>query len=371
MRLWALPRVSTLAGTPSLSRQLLKPRARRCCVRSFCQSPVVAKPFWVQTEQKGVLTAALEAGVDTFIFDSSVGKTAQAWQALARFRSLSLSADGVLKDDESQEQIGQTVHIESSVDIRSAGDLRHAAGHIIMDAPDWQIIPAENLVAAFQGGAAKLMGLARSAEDGILMLEALEAGTHGVVLRTDSAAEVRALAAYLKRKAAESLKVQFEEAVVVRVQQAGTGDRVCVDLCSNMVPGEGMLVGSFARALFLVHSECAESSYINSRPFRVNAGPVHAYVAAPEGRTAYLSELSTGQHVLVADADGNARTAMVGRAKVEQRSLVLVEAETGDEAGHSSTPAEEDALQSNIMQEALQEPARHTGISIQEQITEK
>lgn len=38
--------------------------------------------------------------------------------------------------------------------------------------------------------------------------------------------------------------------------------------------GEGMLVGSFARALFLVHSECAESRYIASRPFRVNAGPV-------------------------------------------------------------------------------------------------
>lgn len=38
--------------------------------------------------------------------------------------------------------------------------------------------------------------------------------------------------------------------------------------------GEGMLVGSFARSLFLVHSECAESRYIASRPFRVNAGPV-------------------------------------------------------------------------------------------------
>jgi 3-dehydroquinate synthase class II len=32
-------------------------------------------------------------------------------------------------------------------------------------------------------------------------------------------------------------------------------DRVCVDLCSLLQPGEGMLVGSFARALFLVHSE--------------------------------------------------------------------------------------------------------------------
>lgn len=47
-----------------------------------------------------------------------------------------------------------------------------------------------------------------------------------------------------------------------------------MDMASLLVPGEGLLVGSFARALFLVHSECAESAYINSRPFRVNAGPV-------------------------------------------------------------------------------------------------
>ena len=37
------------------------------------------------------------------------------------------------------------------------------------------------------------------------------------------------------------------------------------------------MVGSFARALFLVHSECAESQYIASRPFRINAGPVSAH----------------------------------------------------------------------------------------------
>lgn len=30
-------------------------------------------------------------------------------------------------------------------------------------------------------------------------------------------------------------------------------------------------VGSFARGLFLVHSECLETNYISSRPFRVNA----------------------------------------------------------------------------------------------------
>lgn len=65
-----------------------------------------------------------------------------------------------------------------------------------------------------------------------------------------------------------------------------------------------------------------ESQYINSRPFRVNAGAVHAYVQAPGGKTAYLSELRSGSEVLVADAAGRTRTAVVGRCKVEVRPMV-------------------------------------------------
>lgn len=44
-----------------------------------------------------------------------------------------------------------------------------------------------------QGAQAKLMGVAATAEDAVLMLEALEAGTHGVILRTDCIAEVQPL----------------------------------------------------------------------------------------------------------------------------------------------------------------------------------
>ncbi|MFS7939828.1 putative 3-dehydroquinate synthase II [Helianthus anomalus] len=50
----------------------------------------------------------------------------------------------------------------------------------------------------------------------------------------------------------------------------GMSDRVCVDLCSLMKPGilsPSVLVGSFARGLFLVHSQ---SNYIATRPFAVN-----------------------------------------------------------------------------------------------------
>ncbi len=44
---------------------------------------------------------------------------------------------------------------------------------------------------------------------------------------------------------------------------------------------EGMLVGSMARGLFFVHAETAKSPYVASRPFRVNAGAVHAYAGRP------------------------------------------------------------------------------------------
>lgn len=65
----------------------------------------------------------------------------------------------------------------------------------------------------------------------------------------------------------------------------------------DRLPGEGLLVGSFARITFLVHSECAVSKYVGSRPFRVNAGPVHSYIVGGGGETRYLSELCTGKQV--------------------------------------------------------------------------
>ena len=52
------------------------------------------------------------------------------------------------------------------------------------------------------------------------------------------------------------------------------------------------------------------------------ARQVHAYAAAPGGRTAYLAELKSGSEVVVADAQGRQRTAIVGRVKVERRPLV-------------------------------------------------
>ncbi|GIL45347.1 hypothetical protein Vafri_2610 [Volvox africanus] len=189
------------------------------------------------------------------------------------------------------------------------------------------------------------------------MLEALEAGTGGVLLRSNDPVQVRNLLTYVSRRAAEEsghpdAMLHYSVAKVVGVRQLGLGDRACVDLAGLMQPGEGLLVGSFARCLALVHSECGESQYIASRPFRVNAGPVHAYVLCPDGRTRYLSELASGMEVVVADPAGRCRTAVVGRVKIERRPLVLVEL---------ATPAElEGKVDGALMEQGAGEVARHS-----------
>ena len=116
-------------------------------------------------------------------------------------------------------------------------------------------------------------------------------------------------------------------ATITNVKPLGSGDRVCVDTTDMMKPGEGMLIGSYSKSLFLVHSESLESEYVASRPFRVNAGPVQAYVMVPGNKTRYLSELVAGDEVLIVNTEGETRTAYVGRSKIERRPLILIEAE--------------------------------------------
>ena len=105
------------------------------------------------------------------------------------------------------------------------------------------------------------------------------------------------------------------------------GDRICIDTCSILHVGEGLLIGSESNGLFLVHSESVESEYVNTRPFRVNAGPVHAYILTKNDKTKYLSELKAGDEVLAVDRTGNARPVVLGRVKIEKRPLILVETE--------------------------------------------
>ncbi|KAA8517797.1 hypothetical protein F0562_015271 [Nyssa sinensis] len=188
------------------------------------------------------------------------------------------------------------------------------------------VISTGNIVAAFQSSQKIVFAISRTPSKAQIFLEVLELGLGGVVLKVEDVKAVLELKDYFDRRNESSNLLGFTRATVTQVQMVGMGDRVCVDLYCLMRPGEGLLVGSFARGLFLVHSECLESNYISSRPFRVNVGPVHAYVAVPGGKTCYLSELKDGKEVIVVDQSGMQRTTIVGCVKIKTRPLILVEA---------------------------------------------
>lgn len=289
------------------------------------------KIVWVQTSDVDCAIAALESGLSSTVL-VPCGVDIEHIRRLGRFGFISIEDDETLLDES-----GSTVGVIRS--IQNADDLAEAmtkaksdAGYVVLQASDWKIIPAENLIASYQQNPlASLLAITNDADSSRVMLEALEVGVGGVVLSTTDVKEIRALSEYLKGKEVESsYKFDYCIAAIQSVKTVGMGDRVCIDLTSELSPGEGLLVSNFSRGFFLVHSECEETGYIRSRPFRVNAGPVHCYVLMPDGRTKYLSELRSGDEIMVVNATGERRSANIGRVKIEKRPLMLLEAITNE-----------------------------------------
>ncbi|XP_076954266.1 uncharacterized protein LOC143628603 [Bidens hawaiensis] len=360
------------------------------------------KEVWIWTEKKEVMTAAVERGWNTFIFSSLNRHIATDWSSIAFICPLFIEEqqnnnnnnNNRVVVNEDAKLIATFSEISSPQQLEQLQPLHEsAADNVIVHLLDWQVIPAENIVAAFHGYHKTVFAISKTPSEAQIFLEALEQGLGGVVLKTENAEDVVELKGYFDRKSQEGSQLGLTKATITSVEMTGMGDRVCVDLCSIMKPGEGVLVGSFARGLFLVHSECLESNYIASRPFRVNAGPIHAYVAIPGGKTCYLSELKTGKEILVVDQSGIQRTAVVGRVKIETRPLViitakidsdeetcysillqnaetvgLVPANKGNEA--TAIPVTSLKVGDQVLLK-LQGGARHTGIEIQEFIIEK
>jgi 3-dehydroquinate synthase II len=202
------------------------------------------------------------------------------------------------------------------------------AKYTIVVGEDWTIIPLENLIARI-GDETELVAGVESAEEARTAFETLETGADAVLLDSDDPDEIRRTVEVRDEADREQLDLQWAE--ITEIEQVGSADRVCVDTGSLMESNEGMLVGSMSRGLFFVHAETAESPYVASRPFRVNAGAVHAYARTPGGGTKYLSELSSGDEIQVVDTEGYAREALVGRAKIERRPMFRIEAVVGSD----------------------------------------
>jgi len=276
------------------------------------------KTVWVNADpwSRDIVTAALEAGADAVVVPE--GQTARTHE-LGRIRTVAPDGDIKLGAD------AVLVEVTNKADEQRVARMPREQVAVLR-MRDWKVIPIENLLAQRD----RIFVEVKTAEEAQLMTGILEKGVEGVLLKSQSISEIKKTVATVK---GITDKVPLVTAKVTQVIQLGMGDRVCIDSCTQMRPGEGMLVGNSSDAFLLVHSETIPSPYVATRPFRVNAGAVHAYVLVPGGRTVYLSDLSSGDPVMVVGCGGTTQLAYVGRCKVERRPLLLVRAEVEFEGG--------------------------------------
>ncbi|MDK2916008.1 MAG: 3-dehydroquinate synthase [Euryarchaeota archaeon] len=271
------------------------------------------KQFWVDLRpwRKDLATTALESGADALVVDD-----AERVRELGRVTTIAENGDLVPGKDVFEVEIVDKASEEEALRLSRQG-------YTIVRTRDWTVIPLENLVAQSD----RIVAAVANAGEARVALTVLERGVAGILLATDDPAEVRRVAKTVAGAGEEVPLVPFE---VTRIVPVGMGDRVCVDTCSLLADGEGMLVGNTSSAFLMVHPETLENPYVAPRPFRVNAGAVHAYILLPGGKTAYLADLAVGDKVLVAEHTGTTHDAVVGRVKIERRPLLLVEAKAGD-----------------------------------------
>jgi 3-dehydroquinate synthase II len=208
------------------------------------------------------------------------------------------------------------------------GQLDMRLDNFLVKCEDWKIIPLENLIAYLSSKGKKVYFYVQEKKDLEYCFSILERGVDGIIVREEILPDALTALKRLERK-----NLELEEAEITRVEDAGDGDRVCVDTTSIFSLGEGLLVGSLSSFFFLVHSETIENNFVPTRQFRVNAGAVHSYVLTSHEKTSYLSELSAGSKVLAVCSDGKTRELTVGRVKIERRPLLIIHASTNNASG--------------------------------------
>jgi len=271
------------------------------------------KKLWVNVVpyNKQIAISALESGAEAVILpDGDSNKVRQFGKILT------IEKNGDIKPG---------IDVEF-VDIASKADEDKAASVpnekiVVLRMLDWTIIPIENLLAR---RGKNIMVQVENSKQAKLMTEILEKGVDGVVLNTNDVNEIKKTAEIIQ---GVSEKVALVTATITVTKQLGMGDRSCLDTCTQMTLGEGMLIGNTASGFFLVHSESIDNPYVASRPFRVNAGAVHAYTLVTGGKTKYLADLKAGDEVMLVNFEGKTQTAYLGRNKIEKRPMMLIEAE--------------------------------------------
>ncbi|HBO4967601.1 3-dehydroquinate synthase II [Pseudomonas aeruginosa] len=250
-------------------------------------------------------------------------------------------------------------------------------------------IPLELVIASLQPTSTVLMKEIKASsdvDDAIVSYGVMEYGAEGVIFSPrDHGVMSEFLARMSQAQSYANLNIQV--GTVIDSRPVGMGYRACIDAATLFEPDEGMLVGSTSQGGVLCCPEVYFLPYMELRPFRVNAGAVHSYVFNTDNRTDYMSELKAGSPIMIVNSKGRVRRASVGRMKIEQRPLRLIEVEfSGKERVNVLM---QDDWHVRIFSDAAKplniselkpgdkvlgyvtEPGRHVGIKINESIIEK
>lgn len=327
--------------------------------------------IWVKIDNwnKDLVTTALEGGAEGVVLPPGL---AEKVRSLGKI--MTIAEDGDLKIDE--DVVFFT--IEKGEDEEEILKLSQRK-KVILQCTDWTVIPLENLIAK----GADVVATVHNFEEAQTAFGILEKGVDHILYPATEPLELKKVLSLIDAGEDETA---LETAKVLDIRPVGMGDRVCVDTCTSMTRGEGILVGNVSSGLFLVHAESIANPYVSPRPFRVNAGPVHAYTRVPGGRTCYLSELTAGDPVLIVNHKGLTTVGTVGRLKIERRPLMLIRAAVEErEVSTIVQNAETIRLTApngdpisvvhlapgDKVLVALEESGRHFGMKIDETITER
>ena len=258
---------------------------------------------------KGDVTLALESGVDGVIVPR---------EHLDQVAGLSRCPVWAAEDV-------ATMALNVKADEEAVLERLHKGERVVL-ARGWEVIPVENLLAQSDS----VLAEAATLDEARLAAGILERGVAGIIVSREAVADLKTIVAQCKMAQGRE---ELLPAVITRVESVGLGHRVCADTLSILRKGQGMLVGNSSAFTFLVHAETERNEYVAARPFRVNAGAVHAYVRLPGDKTTYLGEFKAGQEVLIVDANGETSLATLGRVKIEVRPMLLIEAQVKTEEG--------------------------------------
>ena len=321
------------------------------------------------------------------VFDRRIGVSSSSEDTLT-------VEDGIVKSGE--QVVGGHVLIKDDLSQNHARSMIGSVEWLLVEFTDWSMIPIENLIAACEGTPTKIAAIITKTQQAHGAGFALQKGVDALVVRCDSMLIEEAMVVKSQRTEREHSLEEIHDhnstnglqtLTITSIENGDTAERYCIDMTRLLNHGEGLLLGSSASSLVLVHGETLDSEFVPPRPFRVNAGPPHAYVTMANGKTKYLAELNTGDQVLLTSTDGKQRNATIGRLKIEIRPMLILnwvdennkegcmflqQAETVRVIGQDCQPLSVTELKKgDVILGWSQKGARHIGVSISSSVSER